>query len=138
MFVYLDDILVASSSMEQHAQHLRFFIEHLHEHGLIFNIAKCQFGRKNLDFLGHRITCNGVMPLPDKVLAIRDIGKPLFVKGLQEFLGMVNFYHRFVPHAVARRRGLTVEAHHRWHVRGIYRDSCWCGGDWMNQHCGAG
>ena len=46
------------------------------------------------------------MPLPDKVLAIRDIGKPLFVKGLQEFLGMVNFYHRFVPHAVAIMRPL--------------------------------
>ena len=106
VFVYLDDILVASSSLEQHAQHLRALFKRLQQHGLIINAAKCQFGRQDLDFLGHRITCHGVLPLPDKVLAIRNFGKPLSRKGLQEFLGMVNFYHRFIPHAAAIMRPL--------------------------------
>ena len=106
MFVYLNDILVASSSLEHHAQHLRALFKRLQQHGLIINAVKCQFGRQDLDFLGHRITCQGVLPLPDKVLAIRNFGKPLSRKGLQEFLEMVNFYHRFIPHAAAIMRPL--------------------------------
>ena len=61
--------------------------------------AKCQFGLDTLDFLGHRITCTGIMPLPEKVDAITRFKQPITIKGLQEFVGMVNFYRRFLPGA---------------------------------------
>ena len=48
-------------------------------------------------FLGHRITAHGVSPLPNKVEAICQFKQPVTVKGLQEFVGMVNFYRRFIP-----------------------------------------
>ena len=99
VFHFLDDILVASTSREEHLAHLRLLFERLQHHGLVINLAKCQFGRSEIDFLGHHITRRGIQPLPDKVSAIRNFGRPDTVKGLQEFTGMINFYHRFVPSA---------------------------------------
>uniref|UniRef100_A0A3Q2WY89 Gypsy retrotransposon integrase-like protein 1 n=1 Tax=Haplochromis burtoni TaxID=8153 RepID=A0A3Q2WY89_HAPBU len=99
VFVYLDDILVASSSKEQHMFHLRQVFQRLAEHGLIINPSKCQFGLPVLDFLGHRISAEGAVPLPDKVRAVSEFPRPTNVKSLQEFLGMVNFYNHFLPRA---------------------------------------
>lgn len=99
VFVYIDDILVASKNAKEHQVHLRQLFQRLQEHGLVINVTKCQFGRTTLDFLGHRITSHGASPLPDKVEAICQFQRPVTVKGLQEFVGMVNFYRRFIPAA---------------------------------------
>ena len=98
-FVYIDDILVASKDVETHKQHLRLLFQRLLQYRLVINVAKCQFGRETLDFLGHRITQAGTTPLPDKVDAVTCMNQPETVKGLQEFVGMVNFYRRFIPAA---------------------------------------
>ena len=98
-FIYVDDILVVSTDADTHKQHLRLLFQRLHENGLVINPAKCQFGKDTLDFLGHRITHQGIAPLPDKVEAITNFTQPRTVKQLQEFIGMVNFYRRFVPGA---------------------------------------
>ena len=101
LFVYLDDILVASTNTEEHAKHLRLLFKRLQQHGLVINVAKCQFGCDAINFLGHRVDHTGTLPKLDKVEAIRNFKKPATVKGLQEFVGMVNYYHRFVPSAAA-------------------------------------
>ena len=98
-FVYIDDILVASRDRTEHKLHLHQLFDRLREHGLVINVAKCQFGCTTIDFLGHRITQDGAIPLPDKVKAISNFKQPVTVKGLQEFVGMVNFYRRFIPTA---------------------------------------
>ncbi|GFO02552.1 Pol polyprotein [Plakobranchus ocellatus] len=100
-FVYLDGILVASSSEQQHLQDLRLVCSRLQDSGLAIKLEKCLFGQRSLDFLGHQMSQYGSIPLPSKVKAIRDFPKPSTVKGLQEFLGMVNFYHRFIPHVTS-------------------------------------
>ena len=56
VFVYLDDILVSSTSAEQHILHLREVFHHLSTHGLVINVSKCQFGATTIDYLGHQIT----------------------------------------------------------------------------------
>lgn len=99
VFVYLDDILVASPSPEEHVSHLTTVFKRLDSHGLIVNPVKCKFGLSEIDFLGHRISARGAIPLPAKVQAVVDFPRPASVKALQEFLGMVNFYNRFLPHA---------------------------------------
>lgn len=99
VFVYLDDILIFSNSPTEHKAHLRQLFERLQQHGLVLSLSKCQFGVTEIDFLGHKVNKNGVFPLKEKVQAILDFPKPATVKGLQEYLGMVNFYHRFVPSA---------------------------------------
>ena len=85
--------------MEEHEEHLHLHFQRLQEYGLVINVSKCQFGRDTIDFLGHRITHSGIMPLPDKVDAITQYNQPVTVKGLQEFVGMANFYRRFIPAA---------------------------------------
>ena len=58
---------------------------------------KCQFGVTEIDFVGHRITSQGAIPKPDKVEAIQKFPQPTTIKGFQEFAGIVNFYHSFIP-----------------------------------------
>lgn len=106
VFVYLDDILIASSSEEEHITHLSMLFQKLEANGLLINPNKCIFGRTQMDFLGHRITASGIIPLPDKVDAVRHFPKPTTTKGLQEFAGMLNFYHRFVPRLADTMRPL--------------------------------
>ena len=65
----------------------------------MINASKCQFGRDTINFLGHRINSSGSFSLPDKVQAISEFNQPVTIKGLQEFVGMVNFYRRFIPAA---------------------------------------
>ena len=67
-FVYLDDNLVESSSIEENCIHLRQLFERLAEYGLVVNPQKCVLGQSSLDFLGHRVTSDGIHPpLQDRV-----------------------------------------------------------------------
>ena len=95
ILVYLDDILVASHSKQEHLILFRLIFERLQHSRLAINLAKCEFGKPELNFLGHKITKHGVSPLPEKVEPINRFKRPNTVKGLQEFIGMATFYHRF-------------------------------------------
>lgn len=117
-FVYVDDILVASHSYDEHTEHLRQLFQLLSANGLVINKSKCVFGASELDFLGHRVTTQGICPLPDRIAALRDSAAPTDRTSLQRFLGMMNYYHRFIPHvadilaplhAQASGKGQTIE-----------------------------
>ena len=95
--IYVDDILIYSTSKEEHLQHIREVLRRLEEHGLILRPDKCLFGLSKVEFLGHTISSGGVKPLTSKVDAVRRFPKPTTVRALQEFIGMVTFYHRFLP-----------------------------------------
>lgn len=97
-FAYLDDLLIASADAEQHKTHLRQLFERLADYGIVINPSKCEFGVPELDFLGHRVTSKGIRPLDAKVQVIRNFPRPSTKRKLREFLGLVNFYRRFVPH----------------------------------------
>lgn len=96
-FAYLDDILVASTSDVEHEAHLSQLFQRLKSHGIVINAEKCCFGQPSVDFLGHRIDATGITPLPAKSQAIRDFPMPTTRRKLRQFLGLVNFYRRFVP-----------------------------------------
>ena len=101
VFVYLDDILVASSSEEEHVEDLRRVFDELAANGLVVKRAKCIFGASSLEFLGYHVSAEGVTPLPQKVDAIRKIPAPTSIKELQRYLGALNYYRRFIPHVAA-------------------------------------
>ena len=90
---------MASEDCEKHLDHLHQLFQRLKDYGLVVNVSKCQFGVKILDFLGHRINGTGIVPLPDKVTAIAEYPQSNTIKALQEFVGMIKFYHRFIPDA---------------------------------------
>jgi transposase InsO family protein len=98
-FSYLDDILVASATAEEHAQQLETVFTRLRANHIVVNPAKCVFGEPEVEYLGHQISSAGCKPLPDKVAAITGYPKPATMKDLRRFLGMLNFYRRFVKKA---------------------------------------
>ena len=106
LFVYLDDVLVASSSEVEHLEHLRYLFTRLDQHGLIINPAKCLFGLPSIHFLGHLINKDGAAPLPSKVEAVSAFPRPHTARALREFLGMVTFYHRFIRRVAHTMRPL--------------------------------
>ncbi|GFU43272.1 retrovirus-related Pol polyprotein from transposon 17.6 [Trichonephila clavipes] len=102
-FVYLDDILCYSENAEEHRSHLRTIFQRLSSYGLKLNISKCVFGVTELIFLGHLITPDGIKPLPDKVQAVLDYKQPETVGSLRKFVGLLNFYRRFLPKAAEQQ-----------------------------------
>jgi cleavage and polyadenylation specificity factor subunit 1 len=69
----------------------------LRDGGLLLNMDKCQFGAASLEFLGHTVSAGGLQPLSSHVQAIMEVPRPLDTTQLQRFLGMINFYRRFIP-----------------------------------------
>jgi len=96
-YVYLDDILVASKTAEEHYEHLRRLFQLLQQFGVAINTTKCVFRVSEVSFLGHRISRKGLTPSPQKVETIVKFPEPKDIKGLRRVLGMINFYHRFLP-----------------------------------------
>ncbi|CAG7719774.1 unnamed protein product [Allacma fusca] len=97
LFVYIDDIIVASSSESEHLKHLEILFKRLEEYGVTINVAKCCFGVPLVKFLGHEISAEGIRPLKEKVEVISNFPIPTRVDQLRNFLGMINYYHRFIP-----------------------------------------
>ena len=98
VFVYLDDILVASRDQAEHMEHLRALFRLLTSHGITINQQKSRLGLPEVQYLGHLVNARGVLPLADRVTAIAQVPPPQSKVALQRFLGMVNYYRRFLPH----------------------------------------
>ncbi|XP_042142281.1 uncharacterized protein K02A2.6-like [Ixodes scapularis] len=99
VLIFLDDILIGGESKEQHDRRLRAVLQRFKEDGLRLNKAKCTFNTMQVVFLGFRIDKDGVRPTEDKVKAIHEAPEPKNKQELQSFLGLLNFYHRFLKGA---------------------------------------
>ena len=106
-FVYVDDVLIGSKSEEEHVQHIREVLSRLEQHGIVLNGEKCVLGVPEVQFLGHLVSARGITPLPEKVAAIRAFPQPVTVGQLMSYLGMVNFYRRFIRGAAGVLKPLT-------------------------------
>ncbi|GFT46007.1 hypothetical protein TNCV_3535671 [Trichonephila clavipes] len=99
VFAFVDDILVASSSPEEHLQHLQILFTRLQQYGLSLKPSKCIFGVTSIKFLGFKVSESGIEPLSDRVDCILKFPQPTTLTQLRRFLGLFNFYRRFVPKA---------------------------------------
>ena len=95
--MYLDDILIFSKTEEDHLMHVKEVLKVLSRNGLFLNTSKSTFAKPQLEFLGHSIGVNGIDVLNTKVQAIREYPMPITRKDLKRFLGLINYYHKFVP-----------------------------------------
>ena len=89
VLVYLDDLIILGSTPQEHADNLIKVLDTLAKHNLKINLKKCSFFQKSVEFLGHRISKEGVKPLFDKVQAIREFPRPRSPKEVSSFLGLV-------------------------------------------------
>ncbi|XP_046692710.1 uncharacterized protein K02A2.6-like [Silurus meridionalis] len=94
---YLDDILVTGTDEQSHLQHLDATLERLKEYGLRVRKDKCEFFQFAVEYLGHVIDTSGLHTSPSKVKAIVDAPVPKNVSQLRSFLGLLNYYGRFIP-----------------------------------------
>ncbi|KAL0149320.1 hypothetical protein M9458_055358, partial [Cirrhinus mrigala] len=96
IYVYLDDILIFSSSLQEHVQHVRRVLQRLLENGLFVKAEKCDFHAQSVPFLGYIVSAEGMRMDPEKIKAVVDWPSPDSRKALQRFLGFANFYRRFI------------------------------------------
>jgi hypothetical protein len=94
--VYLDDILIFSKTAEEHLSHLRQVLQTLRENQFYANPKKCDFMKEEIFFLGHRVSANGLKVDPEKVRAVADWRVPRDVHGVLSFLGLANYFRRFL------------------------------------------
>ena len=106
--VYLDDMLIASQSMEEHVEHIQKVLLRLKESGLRLKPSKCTFTTEEIEYLGHTLTPEGVKPNATKVEAVSKFPTPKNIKELKSFLGVANFYRRHIPDMAIISRPLTV------------------------------
>ena len=97
IIVYQDDILILTQNLQDHHNVLCKVLDALKNAGIKLNVAKCEFYVDQINYLGHIFDKNGVHPDFKKVSAIMDAPSPRNIKQLQSFIGLCNFYARFVP-----------------------------------------
>ncbi|XP_048244738.1 uncharacterized protein K02A2.6-like [Haliotis rufescens] len=95
--VYLDDILVTGASEQEHLENMKEVLSRLSKAGLRLNAQKCKFMVGSVEYLGHKIDAQGLHPLDEKVKAIVSAPAPCNVAELKSFLGLVQYYQRFLP-----------------------------------------
>ena len=94
---YLDDILIASRSAEEHLQHVAIVLERLRKHKLLARETKCAFFMTKIKFLGYVFSAEGKAVDPSKTEALRLLPAPDTIVELQRWLGAVNYYSAFIP-----------------------------------------
>jgi hypothetical protein len=97
VYHYLHDLVIYSETYEQHLEHIGLVLDRLREAGLTVKPEKVIFATNEISFLGHTVPPAGVQIDPERTRAIRDFPQPRDAKGISRFIGMVNFYHRFIP-----------------------------------------
>ena len=97
MSVYLDDILVTGATEQEHLENLDTVLSRLETAGMRLKRNKCAFLLSAVEYLGHKISAKGLQPTDDKIQAIRRAPAPADVSQLKSFLGLVNYYCKFLP-----------------------------------------
>ena len=95
--IYLDDITIFSKRREEHVFHLRHIFERCRKYGISLNPRKCVFAVTEGKLLGHIVSKKGISIDPERIRAIEQIPLPHNKKGMQSFMGTINFVRRFVP-----------------------------------------
>ncbi len=95
--VYIDDVLVYSDNWKDHLQHVTHVFEALKDAGLAAKPGKCQWGRRHLDYFGHRVGCGRIAVPEHRAQAMAEFSQPTTKRDLRAFLGSVGYYRRFIP-----------------------------------------
>ena len=117
VFNYIDDILIASKSEEEHHQHLKQLFQVLANNSLTINADKSSFYQESVKFLGHVVNKSGIQVDPDKVKAISDYPIPKSKRAVKGFIGLINHYRRFLPrigHTLAVLHQLEKDDDFNW------------------------
>jgi hypothetical protein len=96
VLVSIDDILVYSKNKEEHEEDLKLVLQVLREHHLYAKFSKYDFFQKQVHYLGHLISEEGVVVDPEKIISIMEWNTPKDVSNIKSFMGLVEYYRRFI------------------------------------------
>lgn len=105
--VYLDDIIIFSSSLQEHIERLKSIFDRLRESNFKIQLDKSEFLHKTVQYLGHIITPDGVKPNPDKIAIIKNFPIPKTQKDIKSFLGLLGYYRRFIKNFAKITKPMT-------------------------------
>ena len=94
---FIDDILVTGHTRNQHKENLQEVLTQIRQYGLRLKKSKCKFFQKELEFLGHIISSEGIRPTEERVKSVQDAPRPVNKQELQSFLGLVTYNAKFIP-----------------------------------------
>ena len=97
VMAYLDDIIIFSRNEHEHLKHIQIIFQKLIDAGLKLKESKCDFIKKEIHYLGHLISSEGIHPLLEKLDTIRNMPRPKTPKEIKQFLGLCSYYRKFVP-----------------------------------------
>jgi hypothetical protein len=106
--VFIDDILIYSKNLEDHAKHLHIVLQCLRDHHLYAKFSKCEFWLDTVKFLGHTISKDGISVDPSKVQEVMDWKPPTSVHQIRSFLSLAGYYRRFIPDFSRIAKPITV------------------------------
>ena len=105
---YLDDIIIYSSTPEEHLQHIKTVFEKLSHAKLPMKLSKCHFFAKEIQYLRHILGMEGIRPVPAKTEAIKAMHPPVNPKQFRAFLGLVGYYRNFIKTFAKIAKPLTM------------------------------
>ena len=108
---YLDDIIIYSSTPEEHLQHIRTVFKKLRHAKLSMKLSKCHFFTKEIQYLRHILGTEGIRPVPAKTEAIKTMHPPVNPKQVCAFLGLVGYYRKFIKNFAKIAKPLTMLTH---------------------------
>ena len=107
ILAYMDDVVIFSRTWVEHLRELNAVFKKLVEAGITLKASKCVIGSRSVDFLGYRLSENGIEPQERLVEAIRNFARPETRKAVKSFLGLAGFYRSFIPHFAEVAHPLT-------------------------------
>ena len=113
----LDDMIVTGESDAERLDNLEEVLRRLHFHGLRANKSKCEFFKEKITFCGHDIDSEGLHKTTDKTAAVVNVPRPQNVTEVRSFLGLVNYYHKFLPNLATILHPLNqmLESNYQWY-----------------------
>ena len=105
---YLDDIIIYSSTPEEHLKHIKTVFEKIHHTKLSMKVSKCHFFAKEIQYLGHILGVEGIKLVPAKTEAIKAMHPPVNPKQVRAFLGLVGYYRKFIKNFAKIAKPLTM------------------------------
>ena len=107
LLTYIDDLIVFSKTVEDHLNVLESVLDRLAKNGLKLKLSKCQFLKRQLDFLGHVVSDQGISVQEAKIVKIKEFSTPKTEKSLKRFLGMCGYYRPYIKHFASITEPLT-------------------------------
>jgi Reverse transcriptase (RNA-dependent DNA polymerase) len=107
VIAYLDDIIIYRKSEEEDLQHVETVLQKLKNHDFYGKLSKCHFNETDVEFLGRVVNAEGIKMQKSKVEAVQKWPRPKNVRDLQSFLGLANYYRRYITNFSTRAAALT-------------------------------